>query len=51
MSFEQMDCDPYGEWHRLRDISKWKPPKIKFVEAMKDTQKWIVPPKEKELVA
>jgi hypothetical protein len=46
-SFEEIDSDPWGSWCDLRDVSKWEPPKIRFVEAMKDSQKWVLAPKEK----
>jgi hypothetical protein len=32
-SFEQIDSYAFERWHELRDLSKWTPPKFKFVEA------------------
>lgn len=32
-SFEQIDSYTFERWHELRDLSKWTPPKFKFVEA------------------
>jgi hypothetical protein len=32
-SFQELDRYAYGQWHESRNLSKWTPPKIKFVEA------------------
>lgn len=47
VSQEMVDRNPWGEWSPLRDVSTWIPPKIRFVEALKDPHKWTVPPLER----
>jgi len=38
-SLEELDSDPWIEFCHLRDLSKLKPRKIRFVEVIKDIQK------------
>ncbi len=51
VSAEEVDRFPWREWSPLRDVSQWKPPRIRFVEVMKDTHKWTLAPVEKPRAA
>jgi hypothetical protein len=48
-TFEIMDSDPMGDWNHLRDFSKWELPKVRFVEAMLEPHKWVLPPVEVDI--
>jgi hypothetical protein len=43
-TLEVIDSDPLGEWHHLQDLSKWELPTMRFVEAMIEPHKWVLPP-------
>jgi hypothetical protein len=43
-TLEMVDNDRLGEWNHLRDLSKWELPTVRFVEAMIEPHKWVLPP-------
>jgi len=48
VTVEEVHEERYGDWAHMRDLSNWDVPKIRFVEAIKDPEKWLLPPREKK---